>query len=119
MMKQEHKLFGQIHCKSINHSLICGICYSLLIYREGMDCELLDTIQSPVVNGYRTKCEFTIGKDLDGAPTVGFLLGLYRDGITAVLDPDDCLHVPEKAKEVAKAMEVKLDGYFVHADKTD
>lgn len=70
-----------------------------------MDIELLDTIQSPLINGYRTKCEFTIGRDLSGKKTVGFLLGLYRDGITAVLNPDDCLHVSEKAKQVAKAME--------------
>lgn len=76
-----------------------------------MDCELLDTIQSPEVNGYRTKCEFTIGKDLEGKPTVGFLLGLYRDGITAVLSPNDCLHVSDKAKQVAKAMEVKRIPY--------
>lgn len=71
-----------------------------------MNCEILDTIQSPVVNGYRTKCEFTIGKNLEGKETVGFLLGLYRDGITAVLSSDECLHVPEKAKEIAKTMEV-------------
>ena len=71
-----------------------------------MDCEILDTIQSPAVNGYRTKCEFTIGKNLEGKETVGFLLGLYRDGITAVLSSDECLHVPEKAKEIAKTMEV-------------
>ncbi|KAI8079452.1 S-adenosyl-L-methionine-dependent methyltransferase [Thamnidium elegans] len=72
---------------------------------KDMDVELLDTIQSPLVNGYRTKCEFTIGRDLSGKKTVGFLLGLYRDGVTAVLNPDDCLHVSEKAKQVAKAME--------------
>jgi tRNA (uracil-5-)-methyltransferase len=71
-----------------------------------MDIELLKTIQSPSSNGYRTKCEFTIGRDLDGEKTVGFLLGLYRDGVTAVLSPDDCLHVSEKAKQVAKTMEV-------------
>lgn len=71
-----------------------------------MNCEILDTIQSPAVNGYRTKCEFTIGKNLEGKETVGFLLGLYRDGITAVLSSDECLHVPEKAKEIARTMEV-------------
>lgn len=71
-----------------------------------MDCEVLDTIQSPDINGYRTKCEFTIGKNLEGKETVGFLLGLYRDGITAVLSSDECLHVPEKAKKIAKTMEV-------------
>lgn len=81
-----------------------------MLYSEGMDCEVLDTIQSPEINGYRTKCEFTVGRNLKGEPTVGFLLGLYRDGITAVLSPEECLHVPEKAKKIAKAMEV----YDVH-----
>ncbi|KAI8990114.1 hypothetical protein BDB01DRAFT_833139 [Pilobolus umbonatus] len=71
-----------------------------------MNCEFLDPIASPVVNGYRTKCEFTIGKDLEGAATVGFLLGLYKNNITSVLDPKQCLHIPDKAKEIAKAMEV-------------
>ncbi|CEP17832.1 hypothetical protein [Parasitella parasitica] len=72
---------------------------------EDMNCEILDIIHSPAINGYRTKCEFTIGKDLQGKKTVGFLLGLYRDGITAVMSPDECLHVHEKAKEIAKTME--------------
>ncbi|KAI8646209.1 hypothetical protein BD408DRAFT_410383 [Parasitella parasitica] len=73
---------------------------------EDMECEILDIIHSPAINGYRTKCEFTIGKNLQGKKTVGFLLGLYRDGIIAVLSPDECLHVPERAKEIAKKMEV-------------
>jgi tRNA (uracil-5-)-methyltransferase len=71
-----------------------------------MDCEFLPPIKSPVLTGYRTKCEFTIGKDLEGQSTVGFLLGLYRDGITTVLEPSECLHVSETGKRVAKAMEV-------------
>jgi hypothetical protein len=107
MTRQEHKLHGQIHCKKIYAFGTCSIILNCLFHdSQGMDIELLDTIESPVINGYRTKCEFTIGKDLNGSRTVGFLLGLYRDGITAVISPDDCLHVPDKAKEVAKVMEV-------------
>ncbi|CAO3628250.1 unnamed protein product [Cunninghamella blakesleeana] len=69
-------------------------------------CEtILPPIGSPLINGYRNKCEFTIGKDMNGNPTVGFLLGLYRDGITNVLDPSDTLHVPDIAKSIAKKME--------------
>lgn len=67
---------------------------------------MLDIIASPFTEGYRTKCEFSIGTDLDGRPSVGFLLGLYKDGITAVLSPQDCLHVGEKAKRIAGAMQV-------------
>lgn len=85
-----------------------------------MDIELLKTIQSPRTQGYRTKCEFTIGKNLDGEKTVGFLLGLYRDGVTAVLSPDNCLHVSEQAKQVAKLMEdyVRESRYDVYDRKT-
>ncbi|RUP50139.1 hypothetical protein BC936DRAFT_140227 [Jimgerdemannia flammicorona] len=65
----------------------------------------LDTIPSPNTEGYRTKCEFTIGFDLDGNRTVGFLLGLYKDGVTAVLEPQECVHVGDAAKKVATAMQ--------------
>ncbi|KAI8346865.1 S-adenosyl-L-methionine-dependent methyltransferase [Choanephora cucurbitarum] len=71
---------------------------------EGPPCEILDPIASPLLNGYRTKCEFTIGKDLDGKPTVGFLLGLYKEGIVAVLNPSECLHVNDTAKQMVRAM---------------
>ena len=71
-----------------------------------MNCGLSDIIQSTEINGYRTKCEFSIGKNLEGQPTVGFLLGLYKDGITAVLGPEDCLHVKKESKKIAQAMEV-------------
>lgn len=69
-------------------------------------CQILDPIQSPITHGYRTKCEFTIGKNIQGERTVGFLLGQYRDGVTAVLEPYDCLHVSDNAKEIVRAMEV-------------
>ncbi|ORE02819.1 S-adenosyl-L-methionine-dependent methyltransferase [Rhizopus microsporus var. microsporus] len=69
-----------------------------------LPCELLPVIGSPVLQNYRTKCEFTIGKNLNDEPTVGFLLGLYREGIVAVLEPDECLIVPETAKKIAKYM---------------
>ncbi|KAF7724754.1 tRNA methyltransferase 2 [Apophysomyces ossiformis] len=73
--------------------------------KQSMPCPYEDIIASPNVNGYRTKCEFTIGHNLEGEATVGFLLGLYRHGVTAVLSPNDCLHVPDVAKKIAKAME--------------
>lgn len=73
-------------------------------FTKGPPCEILDPIGSPVINGYRTKCEFTIGKDLEGKPTVGFLLGLYKDGVVSVLSPSECLNVNDTAKQMAKAM---------------
>ncbi|OBZ86355.1 tRNA (uracil-5-)-methyltransferase A [Choanephora cucurbitarum] len=84
--------------------------------QKNVDYTVEDIIQSPLINGYRTKCEFTIGKDLTGEKTVGFLLGLYREGCTAVLDPEQCLHVSDTAKQIAKAMEdyVKDSKYDVY-----
>jgi tRNA (uracil-5-)-methyltransferase len=70
-----------------------------------MPCDVLEPIPSPVVDGYRTKCEFTIGTNLDGKPTVGFLLGSFRDGVVTVLDPSESLNVPSIAKEIAKDMD--------------
>ncbi|KAI8082079.1 S-adenosyl-L-methionine-dependent methyltransferase [Thamnidium elegans] len=72
--------------------------------RGALPCEVLDPIGSPVTEGYRTKCEFTIGYNLDREPTVGFLLGLYRDGVTSVLEPSACLNVPDVAKKIAAVM---------------
>ncbi|KAI9485396.1 MAG: S-adenosyl-L-methionine-dependent methyltransferase [Benjaminiella poitrasii] len=81
-----------------------------------MHCEILDIIQSPSIYEYRTKCEFTIGTDLKGEKTVGFLLGLYKNGITAISSPNECLHVSKKAKGIAKAMEtyVRQSEYDVY-----
>ncbi|KAI8342012.1 S-adenosyl-L-methionine-dependent methyltransferase [Chlamydoabsidia padenii] len=82
----------------------------------GLPCEVLDIIASPETEGYRTKCEFTIGKDLDGKPTVGFLLGLFRLGIVAVLEPSELKNIPNSAKKIAKAMQdyVRTSEYPVY-----
>ncbi|GAB5586418.1 tRNA (uracil(54)-C(5))-methyltransferase -B [Umbelopsis nana] len=71
----------------------------------GLPCELQTPVASPELNGYRTKCEFTIGINLEGERTVGFLLGMFKQGQTAVQEPSQCLHVSDVAKKVAAAME--------------
>ncbi|CAO3599675.1 unnamed protein product [Absidia cylindrospora] len=78
--------------------------------------EVLDIIPSPEIEGYRTKCEFTIGKNLDGEPTVGFLLGLFRMGIVSVLEPSELKNIPDIAKKIAKNMEdyVRASEYPVY-----
>ncbi|XP_071711887.1 zinc finger CCCH domain-containing protein 24-like [Rutidosis leptorrhynchoides] len=59
----------------------------------GLACKLEGIIESPLVNGYRNRCEFSIGYSLQGKPTVGFLLGNFREGVTAVEEPSDCPNV--------------------------
>ncbi|KAI9342760.1 S-adenosyl-L-methionine-dependent methyltransferase [Zopfochytrium polystomum] len=68
-------------------------------------CPLDEVVPSPLVNGYRTKSEFTFGVDENGEKCVGFLLGLFREGVTTVLPPTDCLNVSDKAKLIAKEMQ--------------
>jgi len=69
---------------------------------RGLICPLDEVVKSPVLTHYRNKCEFTIGHDYEGKKTIGFLLGLYREGITVVLGIEECVHIPEKAKAVVK-----------------
>ncbi|XP_073150910.1 zinc finger CCCH domain-containing protein 24 [Henckelia pumila] len=58
-----------------------------------LPCELVGVMESPLINGYRNKCEFSVGYSLQGKPTVGFLLGNFREGVTAVEEPADCPNV--------------------------
>ncbi|XP_062171985.1 zinc finger CCCH domain-containing protein 24 isoform X2 [Alnus glutinosa] len=59
----------------------------------GLPCELEGIIESPLVNGYRNKCEFSVGYSVQGKRTVGFMLGNFREGVTAVEEPVDCPNV--------------------------
>ncbi|KAL0081403.1 S-adenosyl-L-methionine-dependent methyltransferase [Phycomyces blakesleeanus] len=83
---------------------------------ENKPCKFLDPIASPEINGYRTKCDFSIGTDLEGNKSVGFQLGLYRDGIISVLDPADCLNVPDTAKTIVKSVQdyIRFSEYDVY-----
>ncbi|CAL1539249.1 unnamed protein product [Lymnaea stagnalis] len=52
---------------------------------DGLACELLPIVPSPITTEYRNKNEFSIGFGLDGkTKMVGFRYGLYKDGTTAV-----------------------------------
>ncbi|RKP04682.1 hypothetical protein THASP1DRAFT_33519 [Thamnocephalis sphaerospora] len=74
--------------------------------QSGKDAyEIAEIIPSPVQQEYRTKCEFTIGKNPEGEPTVGFLLGLFKDGQVSVLNANDCLHVHPVAKKIAERLQ--------------
>ncbi|CAJ1979312.1 unnamed protein product [Sphenostylis stenocarpa] len=59
----------------------------------GLPCKLEGIIASPIVNGYRNKCEFSVGYSLQGNVTVGFMLGNFREGVTAVEEAVDCPNV--------------------------
>ncbi|XP_068749541.1 tRNA (uracil-5-)-methyltransferase homolog A-like [Montipora capricornis] len=73
--------------------------------RNGICCELLDCVESPVLDGYRNKCEFTIAEGPDGAKTVGFRLGSYKEGYSGVVEPSECIHISDKAKIISRAFQ--------------
>ena len=60
-------------------------------------------VPSPVVNGYRNKCEFSVGKHPEsGKFVVGFRLSSYKKGSVAVVDIDHLPQVSDMMKGVAK-----------------
>ncbi|KAG5515476.1 hypothetical protein RHGRI_036506 [Rhododendron griersonianum] len=75
----------------------------------GLPCKLEGILESPIVNGYRNKCEFSVGNSLQGKPTVGFMLGNFREGVTAVEEPTDCPNVSRvrEGRNSGKGAEVK------------
>ncbi|KAF9675216.1 hypothetical protein SADUNF_Sadunf09G0009100 [Salix dunnii] len=63
--------------------------------------EIEGILESPLRNGYRNKCEFSVGYSLQGKPTVGFILGNFREGVTAVEEPLGCPNVSSVACKYA------------------
>ncbi|XP_040571760.1 tRNA (uracil-5-)-methyltransferase homolog A [Lepeophtheirus salmonis] len=79
---------------------------------------LEEFIKSPIINGYRNKCEFTIGlhpKDRTKVQ-VGFRLSSYKEGNTSVVNAEDVPFVPEPMKKLTKFFEelVTNSGYSTY-----
>lgn len=62
-------------------------------------------IESPVIDGYRNNCEYTCGLNKKGEITVGFLEGLFKDGLHTVGRPTDCKNIGEIDKEICLKFE--------------
>lgn len=74
--------------------------------REGLPCKFEGILPSPVVDGYRNKCEFAIGLGPDGKQrVVGFQLGSFREGINAIAEPGDCQNVSKVALRFVSAFQ--------------
>lgn len=67
-------------------------------------CELRPIIRSPSTEGYRNKCEFTVGKNEDGEIQVGNRLSTYASGCTSVGNIEKLKMPTEKMKETAKLL---------------
>ena len=76
--------------------------------RGEMAAYLEGIVRSPVLDGYRNKSEFTIGPDADGRPTVGFNVGLFKEGVTAIASPEKCRHISSVAKMLAAGLQSYL-----------
>ncbi|GAB2285099.1 hypothetical protein Dimus_019553 [Dionaea muscipula] len=67
----------------------------------GLPCKFEGILESPLINGYRNKCEFSVGYSVLGKATVGFMLGNFREGVTAVEEPINCPNVSRIASAYA------------------
>ncbi|CAI5504308.1 unnamed protein product [Closterium sp. Naga37s-1] len=70
-----------------------------------LPCVFEGIYASPVVDGYRNKCEFSIGPSAASQPTIGFLLGNFRDGVTAVAEPSGCRNISPVAIAFARLVQ--------------
>lgn len=72
---------------------------------DDLICELRPILPSPLTEGYRNKCEFTIGKNFDGNIQVGNRLSTYASGCTSVGDIENLKMPTEKMKQTAKLVQ--------------
>ncbi|XP_059052002.1 tRNA (uracil-5-)-methyltransferase homolog A [Achroia grisella] len=73
---------------------------------NGLSFELMGIRKSPVTEGYRNKCEFTVGVDEEtNLPTVGFRLGGYVTGTVAVAPIQSLYHISEGTKKAVLLFE--------------
>lgn len=69
---------------------------------EGMICNITDIVPSPIINGYRNKCELACGYDKDGNKIAGYQLGRFRDGVTVIGDITECINTPDITIYIAR-----------------
>ncbi|KAL1497381.1 hypothetical protein ABEB36_008361 [Hypothenemus hampei] len=73
---------------------------------DGLPCQLLDIQYSTNIDGYRNKCEFSIGINSETQqPTVGFRIGAYVNGIIEIGPVEHLHHIPKAMKVVVKVFE--------------
>lgn len=87
---------------------------------KGLCCPMDSIHGSPQTEGYRNKCEFSIGFDAEGQPCIGFRLGMFREGSVVVSKPDDCINVSVAMKQICAAMQevMAVSGLPVYDVKT-
>mmetsp|Transcript_19707 Transcript_19707/g.54132 ORF Transcript_19707/g.54132 Transcript_19707/m.54132 type:complete len:689 (+) Transcript_19707:104-2170(+) len=73
---------------------------------HGCGCPLDEIIATPMegIEGYRNKCEFTIGRAEGGDVEVGFVLRALQNGVQELARCDDLPHVPAPMKRLCGAI---------------
>ncbi|WAR03771.1 TRM2A-like protein [Mya arenaria] len=74
-------------------------------------CELHNIKPSPETEGYRNKCEFTIGPGEGGErqAVVGFRYGTYAQGTVSVGSPEEVAFLSQHMKDLLKVFQTYLD----------
>ncbi|KAJ8676069.1 hypothetical protein QAD02_011855 [Eretmocerus hayati] len=75
-------------------------------FNDGLPIQLKRIGHSNTIDGYRNKCEFTIGYDVTQSKRmIGFRLSSYASGSTAVGPIHHLRHIPEKMKTAIRIFE--------------
>ncbi|CAK4624710.1 hypothetical protein LEN26_013787 [Aphanomyces euteiches] len=75
---------------------------------KGLCCPMNPIAPSPVLAGYRNKCEFSCGYDDARQPIVGFRYGTFKNGLVSVGAPDECINVPDVMKAIVATFQTFL-----------
>ncbi|XP_035892405.1 tRNA (uracil-5-)-methyltransferase homolog A [Anopheles stephensi] len=86
----------------------------------GLPCALESIRPSPIQDGYRNKCEFSIGKDAQGVKRVGFRVGSYSNGFLEVESIAHLKHIPSTMKQIVALFEeyVQRSPFEVYSAET-
>uniref|UniRef100_A0A3F2YU11 tRNA (uracil(54)-C(5))-methyltransferase n=1 Tax=Anopheles christyi TaxID=43041 RepID=A0A3F2YU11_9DIPT len=86
----------------------------------GLPCAFEPIRPSPMQDGYRNKCEFSIGKDALGVKRVGFRVGSYSNGFLEVESIAHLKHIPECMKQTVALFEqfVQSSPFDVYSAET-
>ncbi|EQC37278.1 hypothetical protein SDRG_05502 [Saprolegnia diclina VS20] len=76
---------------------------------KGLCCPMEPIAASPILEGYRNKCEFTFGYDVEHKPVVGFRVGMFKEGVVAVGVADECINVPQVMKDICRTFQAHLE----------
>ncbi|CCI47583.1 unnamed protein product [Albugo candida] len=92
-------------CNTFDTDIPNALSIESFAIHKGLCCPFESIQASPETEGYRNKCEFTIGCDEEGHPCVGFRLGLFKNGSVTVSKPGNCINVSPIMKRVCKVVQ--------------